>query len=850
MKRWMIRSLYTDPQWIGILICLMILLGVCSILAWPAQAEGSRTMYPAGIQGHRGNIEWRTSFYGNFLRRRSLFKLYVEAGEVILLGSSAVGVEQGDILIYLPGRVTGPVGDENIPAPPDFNCEAQRQATGNPNQGRITSREQELAGPATITDTVTASPGNEVPDAYTPCFYSAPETGIYYVIFFGPYGGNSDKEIAPTGEVELASPDNFNARQATSVAVWDVTVRSSLTSLEDINGRLFADYVTQFVGGNPRPVYSQIYIVTRDGFRYVTNLGGLDPDGFITFANDVGFLDNNGDPLFHDVVAKPGLPVQEGNQLNERIGDTQLAPPTHLVFLNPPLDIVLQANDIPLTATAPELSQFEFQGRLGENDTYVSGGGTFIFTSNVSGLFQIVISRDGVDFDPTNPLNRVIRRQHPGGTTTVEWDGLDNSQNPFPVGLGYQAQMILRAGEHHFPILDPENSLEGGPTYELLNPPNDQCPSFNGNPPNCYIAFYDDRGYITSNGTPVGTPGEALPGTNPPEPPFSDPLAGFDTRTNQRKFGDGSGSGFGDKKGLDLWTFYPSEAALTTIDILPPNVAITKTDGGVTTSPGGIVVYTLNYSNTGPVEMTGVVITEEVPLYTFFNQTASAPTIWSCPDGSPAGTGCTTTIGTLPSGSGGAVTFAITVDPQIPAEVTQIENLAVIGDDGIHGPDPDVDNTAPDTTPLQPPPTDGGDGDGDGGDGDGDGDGDDGDDSGDDGDDGNGGDGDGDGDDGNGDNGDDGDSDGDGQPDSNGGIGGDGQPGDGETGLPPGATADALALTAGGTPAPTLPTTLLPETGRQEVRTIPYSNPFVSVVLLTLTFVLVYYVWWKRTRKE
>jgi hypothetical protein len=443
-------------------------------------------------------------------------------------------------LIYRPGRVDGRVGDETIPDTPDFNCEAQRQATGNPAQGRITSRDEELAGPATITDTVTAAPGDEIPGGYIPCFYTAPDTGIYHVIFFGPYGGDSDEEISPTGQVDLASPNNFNERQATSVAAWDVTVRSSLTSTEDITGRLFADYITQFVGGNPRPVYQEIYMVTQDGYIFRINLRTLDPDGFIIFSNDVGFLNTNDEPLFHDVVAASGLPFQQANQLNERLGDTKLAPPTHVVFFSPPSIEALQANNVPLAPVAPELTDFRFEGRLGDNDTYVGGGGTFSFASNVSGLFQLIISRDGVDFDPSNPQNRVIRRQHPGGAQSFEWDGLDNSGTPFPPGLGYPAVFTLRAGELHFPILDPENSLEGGPTYELLNPPNGNCPSFNGASPNCHIAFYDDRGYVTASGVEVGTPGEPLPGRNPPVPPFSDPLTGFDTRTDQRKFGDGS----------------------------------------------------------------------------------------------------------------------------------------------------------------------------------------------------------------------------------------------------------------------------------------------------------------------
>jgi uncharacterized repeat protein (TIGR01451 family) len=694
-------------RWFNLLACLALLLGSYSLFIWPARAEGSRTLYPAGIAGNRANIEWRNSFYGNFLRRRTLFQLYAEEDEVILLGSSAVGVDQGDILIYHPGQVTGPVGNEIIPGAPDFSCIDQRSQTQNPNQGRINSREQELAGPDTITDTATAAPGNDVANGYVPCFYVAPETGIYHVIFHGPAGADSDREIEPTGQVDLVSPDNFNAQQGTSIAAWDVTVRQDLASTDDINGRLFADYLTAFTRTNPSPLYSDVFFLTRDGYLWRTNFKGLDPFGFIIYANDVGFLDSDGSPLFQDVVAVRSIPPEDQNQLNQLQGDTRLAPPTHLAFLNPPAEEAILANNFPTAPIYPFLEGFQFEGRLGNQDTYVGGGGVFTFTSTLAGMYWLIISRDGANFDPVDPGNRVFRDLTVDiGTHTINWDGLDNSGNPFPIG-SYTAKFIIRAGEHHFPMLDVENSQEGGPSYELVNPPEGRCPSFDGGPPSCVSGFYDDRGYRAANGVEVGTPGEVLPGSNPPDLPFADLQTGYDSRTDQRAFGDGTEFGFGDKKGLDIWTYYPSDPAFTQINVLGLNLVITKSDGDITAERGGVIPYTLNYANTGVALATGVVITEEVPLYTTFNQAASAPTVWSCPDGSPAGTICTTQVATVTGGSSGSVNFAVTVLESVPPEVTQIENAVLIGDDGTHGPEPTDDNNSGDITPLVPPtPTD------------------------------------------------------------------------------------------------------------------------------------------------
>jgi uncharacterized repeat protein (TIGR01451 family) len=123
-----------------------------------------------------------------------------------------------------------------------------------------------------------------------------------------------------------------------------------------------------------------------------------------------------------------------------------------------------------------------------------------------------------------------------------------------------------------------------------------------------------------------------------------------------------------------MFNVYPPKEA-TDVDTVAANVdlQINKTDGGVTTVPGGVVVYTLAYTNVGTVAATGVVITETVPANTTFNAAASAPTPWSC-------------------------------DP-FPPDVYQIANTASIGDDGANGPDPTPDdNTSSDTTPVQATP--------------------------------------------------------------------------------------------------------------------------------------------------
>ena len=208
----------------------------------------------------------------------------------------------------------------------------------------------------------------------------------------------------------------------------------------------------------------------------------------------------------------------------------------------------------------------------------------------------MVISQDGVNFDPADPANRQVRIVASApGSQIVTWDGLTNAGVPFPVGGPYPVEIDGHAGEYHFPMLDVENNLVGGPVITLLNPPDGVCPPWNGG---CRGAFYDDRGYISGNGTAVGTPGQVLCAGlgRVAIPPFSDPVLGFDTASGQRGFGDPSGGNanvpcasngsFGDTKGVDLWTFYPGGQTTTALNIIANTTSISTS----ASSPSGIQV--------------------------------------------------------------------------------------------------------------------------------------------------------------------------------------------------------------------------------------------------------------------
>ncbi len=668
----------------------------------PAHAEGSRNLYPTNT-GSRANLEWRTNSYGagNFVIRRTLLKVYANAGEYILLGSSAV-TSGGDILVYNPSRVTGSVANEFIPATPDFKCSSQA------GTGFISSRALELAGPKAIS-------GGGNPSGYTPCYYQAPGSGVYDVVIYGPTGLNDATDGGPTADVTLSSAANFNATQGSSVAAWDVTVRSSTTSTTDLTGRLYSYYLSLFTGGNGLPLYSTIYFVTTDGYKYQTDIRGLDPNGFVVYGNQIGFLDTDGKtPLYHDIVGQDG-------QVSSPDGGVTLAAPQFPIFFNPPNTIALSnvniydpygsfiGTGIAPFPIAPSASGFSYSGTAGGNNSHLNTGGTFTFNSGTSGNYEIVIQGSGsADFDPTNVKNRVLRGvMLYSGSQSVAWDGKDNSGNFFPVGTNYPVHLRVRGGEYHFPMLDAENNSTGGPTITLLNPPGSfasDLPGFG-----IHTAFFDDRVYKTLNGNIVqtgGTVGQPLCGINPPSPAYSNAITGFDTTSINRQFGQSGNTGnantkcngsFGDTKGLDMWTFFPSSVVNTVVNIVNQiDLTITKTHPGNFTQ-SGTGSYTLTVTNIGTTTSAGTVtVTDTLPTGLTFNGTPTG-TGWACSTSGQVAT-CTrsTTVGA------GASYPVITVNVNVAANANPsvINNATVAGG----GESNTSNDTASDTTIINTPP--------------------------------------------------------------------------------------------------------------------------------------------------
>jgi hypothetical protein len=351
------RTLLPARPFVKIII-VVFFLGITFFINAPsAHAEGSADLFPNNTTcqanslggGCRANMEWRTDSYANgTITRRTLLRVYVRNGETLQLGSSAVGIGSGNILVFNNASISGQKGRETISGTPVLNCVTQQ-----PGNGLISTRAQELAGPGG-------------PTGYTPCTISGLATGIYAVVMYGPAGATGANPVGPTGTI---TPINATTTQNNSIDAWDVTVRDASNTIRD--GRLFSYAFSLFTALNGRPVFSTFYTVTLDGYIYQTAMNGLDPNGFLIYGNNYGFLDSDGvSPLYHNVVGTDNI-------LTNIIGGLSTATPSFPIFVNNPDPETLDALSIPRNTVAPILTNFSFDGSGGPSTSLFNTGGAF-----------------------------------------------------------------------------------------------------------------------------------------------------------------------------------------------------------------------------------------------------------------------------------------------------------------------------------------------------------------------------------------------------------------------------------------------------------------------------------------
>ncbi|WP_207429085.1 Calx-beta domain-containing protein [Pedobacter sp. SYSU D00535] len=559
---------------------LLFLLGIlsCSL----AFAEGSKELNPNG--GHRVYLysSTRTTVSLPWVGQ-GLVRVYVQAGETINVGSSVQGLGDGTIVLVSPDGTTYKSGNSTT-------------------VGRIDTRAQEMAGP--------------LPNAggYTPYTVTAKasEVGVWSVFFVGSNGTNNSTNT-PGDRLSANAWDQPN--NSPYIAAFDVSVRNT-AGTAFIPGRAYMNLLQGSLGEFDARFTGKLNVLTNDGYIYEVNANGLAGNAFAFFSNNKGF--KNG--------ANPSYSSQDGTSIvaiHAPLAEDTAADVTHKLFFNTP------AADLPASAPArttdglaatlgtatttwlktnpvsPELTNFSFAGKEGTSNqagAHSSMGGNFIFDANQTGNYSIKIDANK-DGDFTDAVDRIITNPAVVGSNTVFWDGLDGAGNPVLGSFNSSTmQIILRAGEVHFPLLDVENN----PTGIIIT-------RTNGVGAGDQTVYWDDSD-ISSNSNPSS--------------PRNTSVNGVSSATNGHKWGStGYGSGsFGNEKGLDTWTYVFSTpiAPSVQIDFLRANLEVlpiikSKTVG---LCIGQQQTYTVSVRNNGPsgvsdakfnftfpAQLTGVVVT-------------------------------------------------------------------------------------------------------------------------------------------------------------------------------------------------------------------------------------------------
>jgi uncharacterized repeat protein (TIGR01451 family) len=659
----------------------------------PAAASGSRL----NTAGNRAYIEWHDTATTAGILRRSTFKAYVQAGERIVIGSSAMGIGAGNVAIRPPAGAPVPT--------------CVQRSGGDPNYGRINDRAEEVAGPSLAP----GAPG------YAPCIVTAAETtaagsGVWEFDFISPVP-NVPLTIDPP-------PVPFNAAWVQNplqywISAWEIGVYPAAGTTE-IQGRVFASYLALNMGGNSSAAAAigldiDLFVLTNDGYVYRIDTNGIDPFGFIFFANAEGVTDANGQPIYRSVQLigpPPNTPLPPGFEVHNPASPDVPAENriTHKLFFETP-DPTMPAvapsptgpiwllNE-PAPPPTPQNPRFVgIEGTPGQAGTAPLGG-NFLFEAPANTPFTLTIDTDRNGTFGDND-DRVFTGTTTAGTTVVFWDALDGAGNPVPAGpASYNASIRLFAGEVHFPLFDAEINPNGFILERLttLNLPNEPDP---------FLIFYDDTYTYTGAGAydfslcaggetpppPVGAINGPLPdcyGT--PPTPRSAPQ-GVSSQLGGHAFGTDTvpARGFGDRRVIDTWAYYPSTPIPVGGQILlaEAELAITKTVAPTPLTPGADLTYTVTVTNNGPSAAIGARVVDDVP------SAVRNPT-WTCSVAPAGGGNCGAASGsgylidtTVDLQPGASATYLITATLDPLARGT-LENVATVRRPN--------DNTDPDLT--------------------------------------------------------------------------------------------------------------------------------------------------------
>ncbi|NCC37722.1 MAG: DUF11 domain-containing protein, partial [Chloroflexia bacterium] len=312
--------------------------------------------------------------------------------------------------------------------------------------------------------------------------------------------------------------------------------------------------------------------------------------------------------------------------------------------------------------------------------------GTFSFDAPADLTYEIVIdtNRNGVF---TDPEDRILSGLTTAPRTSVPWDGLDQLGQRVEAGtVPFRAQVRLVGGEIHFPFIDAESN-PNGMIIERVRPtpqPGDPDP---------FTIYYNDAYNYTGTGDYDFSPC-ALEDT--PAPPasagISDPtcygrslspglgrnaLGGVSSENGAHAWDwvgpDKPENGFGDRRVIDTWTFFPSDFVELVGGVLlaEADLSIEKSHEPTVLYAGGPITYTVTVRNPGPSPSIGAPVRDEVPpeITNVSWTCALIAGTGACGQASGSGNVLSTTVDLQPNS---AISFTLrgTIDPAFTGTLT------------------------------------------------------------------------------------------------------------------------------------------------------------------------------------
>lgn len=530
-----------------LIVSLFLILAITASICIFADSAGSETQVSNG--GYRAYLEYYCGSNSTTagITRKTLVNVYLNQGETLLLGSSVYDSQLNEAGTASTGAVSG--NDIVIYSPDGTATDFDVIQNG---AGYIGTVAQESAGPIYDESNTTG---------FTPLSFVAPATGVYQIHYHSRTGVNSN----PTAKLITAEWAQSNS----TVAAWDATVLTADGTVK--TGRTFTKCLALNMGGNRADgnyvqLNSQVYVVTNDGYIYKTDFNGMNPFGFIFFADNRGLvsIDSNYS-LYRSYVSNNNLlsdlPAQNVTFQDPWNSDTELDKTFDIFFETPDPEL---ENILYPTAFKPEIAKnLEFIGSEGNNKTHVGFGGYFKFdiTNATSATITIdltnVLLSDGTyaDYGKVILSNPVTE-----GKNYFYWDGKGSDGTTIvPVGTydnnSIKVSIETHSGEYHFPLFDVEMAAQGI-KVSRVNKIYTEAVDENGKIYNEDVSsqFDSTKDYIYYNNaaqesdTNYQNPAKVIADSY-------DATDGIDSSGGAMAFGLSSGNYKGDQTSLDIWSY-------------------------------------------------------------------------------------------------------------------------------------------------------------------------------------------------------------------------------------------------------------------------------------------------------